>query len=158
VYTTGYTGSYVSGDTVVQGTGHHYSSSVYYNKGYPNYYWPPYTYTTWGYSTYYYGGPYYHYPYYHYPYYDYDDLDDFYDDRRDDLGHTTKHEGKYGSGSTYHYGPYSETNYSGKKGDTKFETKQYRTPYNSGAKQPCSVETTGQRPSVIPMIKEPFEA
>ena len=116
-YTSGYTGSYVSGDTVVQGTGHHYSSTVYYYNGYPNYYWYPYTYSTWGYSSYYYGGPYYYYPYYYYDYYDY--------------GYTTKHEGKYGSGNTYHYGPYSETHYSGKIGDTKFETEQYRTPYDN---------------------------
>jgi hypothetical protein len=119
-YTSGYTGSYVSGDTVVQGTGHNYSSSVYYYNGYPNYYWYPYTYSTWGYSTYYYGGPYYYYPYYSYPYYDYHDY-----------GYKTKHDGKYGSGHTYHYGPYSETHYSGKIGDTKFETEQYRTPYDS---------------------------
>ncbi len=118
-YTSGYTGSYVSGDTVVQGTGHHYSSTVYYYNGYPNYYWYPYTYSTWGYSSYYYGGPYYYYPYYYYDYYDYD------------YGYTTKHEGKYGSGNTYHYGPYSETHYSGKIGDTKFETEQYRTPYDN---------------------------
>jgi len=116
-YTSGYTGSYVSGDTVVQGTGHHYRSTVYYYNGYPNYYWYPYTYSTWGYSSYYYGGPYYYYPYYYYDYYDY--------------GYTTKHEGKYGSGNTYHYGPYSETHYSGKIGDTKFETEQYRTPYDN---------------------------
>jgi hypothetical protein len=124
-YTSGYTGSYVSGDTVVQGTGHHYSSTVYYYNGYPTYYWYPYTYSTWGFSYYYYGGPYYYYPYYHYPSYHYHHHD-FHD-----YAYKTKFEGKYGSGTRYHYGPYSETHYSGKIGDTKFETEQYRTPYDS---------------------------
>jgi hypothetical protein len=118
-YTSGYTGSYVSGNTVVQGTGHHYSSTVYYYNGYPHCYWYPYTYSCWGYSYYYYGGPYYYYPYYRYPYYGYYDY-----------GYTTKHEGKYGSGTTYHYGPYSKTEYKGQRGDTKFETERYRTPYD----------------------------
>jgi hypothetical protein len=119
-YTSGYTGSYVNGDTVVQGTGHHYSSTVYYHNGYPYYYWYPYTYSTWGFSYYYYGGPYYYYPYYHYPYYDFHDI-----------AYKTNFEGKYGSGTNYRYGPWSETHYEGKIGDTNIKTEQYRTPYDS---------------------------
>jgi hypothetical protein len=109
-YTAGYTGTYVSGDTVVHGTGYHYPSYVYYHDGYPHYYWYPYTYSYWGYSYYYYGGPYYYYPSYYY-------------------GYTTYHQGRYGSGHTYHYGQYSETHYSGNYKGATFETKQYTDPH-----------------------------
>jgi hypothetical protein len=109
-YTAGYTGIYVSGNTVVHGTGYYYPSYVYYDHGYPYYFWYPSTYCYWGYSYYYYGGPYYYYPPYYY-------------------GYTTYHQGKYGSGYTYHYGQYSETHYSGKYKDATFKTKQYTGPY-----------------------------
>jgi len=109
-YTAGYTGTYVSGDTVVHGTGYHYPSYAYYHDGYPHYYWYPYTYSYWGYSYYYYGGPYYYYPSYYY-------------------GYTTYHQGRYGSGYTYHYGQYSETHYTGNYKGATFKTKQYTDPH-----------------------------
>ncbi len=107
---------------MVQGTGHHYSSSVYYYNGYPKLLLvslhlqhlgdtaliitvAPTTII----------------PYYSYPYYDYHDY-----------GYKTKHEGKIRIRTIpIITAPYSETHYSGKIGDTKFETEQYRTPYDS---------------------------
>ena len=108
-YTSGYTGTYVSEEgTVVQGTGHNYTSYAYYYHGYPYYYWGPYSYWYWGYGYYYYGGPYYYYPYH---------------------GYTKYHYGKHGLGYTYHYGRHSLTRYSGSYEGVDFKTEQYRGPY-----------------------------
>lgn len=51
VYTSGYTGTYVYGGTVVWGTGWYYPPYVYYGYGYPVYYRP--TWRTWGSAAWY---------------------------------------------------------------------------------------------------------
>lgn len=113
-YTSGYTGMYISNDTVVYGTGYTYPGNVYYINGCPYYYGFPYTYWSCGYSYYWYYPPYY-YDYYPPHYY----------------GRVKYVEGKYGHGYIYERGDYKVGRGTGNYKGADFVTWQAEGPHGS---------------------------